>query len=38
MMSLFRHSEILTVPIIGAVTDEEEIVISSNNGEPVAGN
>ena len=29
--------EILTVPIIGAVTDEEEIVISSNNGEPVAG-
>ena len=37
MMSLSDIQEILTVPIIGAVTDEEEIVISSNNGEPVAG-
>lgn len=36
MMSLSDIQEILTVPIIGAVTDEEEIVISSNNGEPVA--
>ena len=36
-MSLSDIQEILTVPIIGAVTDEEEIVISSNNGEPVAG-
>ena len=32
MMSLSDIQEILTVPIIGAVTDEEEIVISSNNG------
>ncbi len=37
MMSLSDIQEILTVPVIGAVTDEEEIVISSNNGEPVAG-
>lgn len=37
MMSLEDIQEILTVPVIGAVTDEEEIVISSNNGEPVAG-
>ena len=37
MMSLNDIQEILTVPVIGAVTDEEEIVISSNNGEPVAG-
>ena len=36
-MSLNDIQEILTVPVIGAVTDEEEIVISSNNGEPVAG-
>ena len=31
MMSLSDIQEILTVPIIGAVTDEEEIVISSTN-------
>lgn len=37
MMSLEDIREILTIPLIGAVTDEEEIVISSNNGEPVAG-
>ena len=36
MMSLSDIQEILTVPIIGAVTDEEEIVISSNNGEPLS--
>ena len=34
-----KHTKeyILLSVIIGAVTDEEEIVISSNNGEPVAG-
>ena len=37
MMSLSDIQEILTVPVIGAVADEEEIVISSNNGEPVSG-
>ena len=34
---LVARGDILTVPVICAVTDEEEIVISSNNGEPVAG-
>lgn len=37
MMSLTDITEILSIPMIGAITDNEEIVIAGNNGEPVAG-
>lgn len=37
MMSLNDIGEILSVRMIGAITDNEEIVIAGNNGEPVAG-
>lgn len=37
MMSLEDVQEILTAPVIGTITDESDIVVSSNSGEPVAG-
>ncbi len=37
MMSLADIREILSVPMIGAITDNEDIVIAGNSGEPLAG-
>lgn len=38
MMSLEDVTEILAVPLIGAVPDDTNIVVSTNQGEPLAGN
>ncbi|MDO4452924.1 MAG: septum site-determining protein MinD [Eubacteriales bacterium] len=38
MMSIEDVAEILSIPLIGAVTDDENVVISTNQGEPLAGN
>ncbi len=38
MMSIEDVAEILAIPLIGAVTDDENVVISANQGEPLAGN
>lgn len=38
MMSLDDVREILAIPIIGAIPDDENIVVSTNNGEPLVGN
>ena len=38
MMSIEDVVDILAVPLIGAVTDDENVVISTNQGEPLAGN
>ena len=37
MMTLEDIHEILAIPMVGAITDTEEIVIAGNSGEPVAG-
>ena len=37
MMSVEDVVEILAVNLIGAVPDDEEVVISTNQGEPLAG-
>lgn len=37
MMSVEDVTDILGVPLIGAVPDDEEIVIATNQGEPLAG-
>lgn len=37
MMSVDDVCEILAVPLIGAVPDDENIVIATNRGEPLAG-
>ena len=37
MMSIEDVVEILAVDLIGAVPDDESIVISTNNGEPLVG-
>lgn len=37
MMSVEDVAEILAVPLIGAVPDDTNIVVSSNQGEPLAG-
>ncbi len=37
MMSLMDVMDILAVDIIGAVPDDEDIVVSTNQGEPLAG-
>ncbi len=37
MMSIEDVIDILGVPLIGAIPDDEEIVISTNQGEPLAG-
>ena len=36
-MSVEDVSEILAIPLIGILADQEDIVISSNQGEPLAG-
>lgn len=38
MMSIDDVCEILATPIIGAVPDDENIVVSTNQGEPLVGN
>ena len=37
MMSIEDVTDILGIPVIGAVPDDEEIVISTNQGEPLVG-
>lgn len=37
MMSVADVTEILSIPLIGAIPDDEQVVISSNQGEPVVG-
>ena len=37
MMSIEDVTDILGIPSIGAIPDEEEIVVSTNQGEPLAG-
>ena len=37
MMSLTDVSDILAVNIIGAIPDDENIVVSTNQGEPLVG-
>lgn len=37
MMSVEDVTEILSVPLIGAIPDDEKVVIGSNQGEPVIG-
>ncbi len=37
MMSLKDVCEILPIPLLGAVADDENIVISTNQGEPLSG-
>ena len=37
MMSLSDVTDILAVNIIGAVPDDENIVVSTNQGEPLVG-
>ena len=37
MMSIEDVTDILGIPLIGAIPDEEEIVVSTNQGEPLAG-
>lgn len=38
MMSIDDVVDILSIPLIGAVPDDENIVISTNQGEPLVGN
>lgn len=38
MMSIDDVVEILSIPLIGAVPDDENIVVSTNQGEPLVGN
>ena len=37
MMSIEDVTDILGIPVIGAIPDDEEIVISTNQGEPLVG-
>ena len=37
MMSMEDVTDILGIPILGAIPDDEEIVISTNQGEPLVG-
>lgn len=36
-MSVDDVTEILSVPLIGAIPDDEQVVIGTNQGEPVIG-
>src|SRR5699024_10897336 len=38
MMSVDDVTEILSVPLIGAIPDDEQVVIGTNQGSPVVGN
>ena len=35
MMSVDDVTEILSIPLIGAIPDDEQVVIGTNQGEPV---
>ena len=37
MMSVDDVTEILSIPLIGAIPDDERVVIGTNQGEPVIG-
>ena len=37
MMSIEDVTEILSIPLIGAIPDDEQVVIGTNQGEPVIG-
>ncbi len=37
MMSVEDVTEILAIPLLGAIPDDEQIVVSTNQGEPVIG-
>lgn len=37
MMSVDDVTEILSIPLIGAIPDDEQVVIGTNQGEPVVG-
>ncbi len=37
MMSVDDVTEILSIPLIGALPDDEQVVIGTNQGEPVIG-
>lgn len=37
MMSIDDVTEILSIPLIGAIPDDEQVVIGTNQGEPVIG-
>ena len=37
MMSVDDVTEILSVPLIGILPDDEQVVIGTNQGEPVIG-
>lgn len=37
MMSVEDVMDILSIPVIGAIPDDEDIVVSTNQGEPLAG-
>ena len=37
MMSVEDVSDILAVPLIGILPDDEQVVIATNQGEPLAG-
>lgn len=37
MMSVDDVTEILSIPLIGALPDDEHVVIGTNQGEPVIG-
>lgn len=37
MMSIEDVTEILSIPLIGAISDDEHVVIGTNQGEPVIG-
>lgn len=36
-MSVDDVTEILSIPLIGAIPDDEQVVIGTNQGEPVIG-
>ena len=37
MMSVEDVEEILAVPLIGVIPDDEQVVVATNQGEPVTG-
>ena len=37
MMSVDDVTEILAIPLLGAIPDDEQVVIGTNQGEPVIG-
>ena len=37
MMSIEDVTDILGIPILGAIPDDAQIVVSTNQGEPIVG-